>query len=659
METEVSNVKKQILSLVLSLLLFLPLLVSCAETPANTPDATADGTDSRGSESAVEPVSEPETDPFESADPLPDDLSVPSCLKTKDGAALGTIVLPKAAETDPILAFAAEDLQYHLKKVLGADFAIVSRPGEGYGSMILATPATLPAITEMFADDIAWLADLGSRETGRWGSDGFAIRQVGDDIWIIGNTSKGAMNGIYDLIEDNLGVLWFRADESIGLIYDAMEEASIVKTDYREKSPFEYRGFHLGSEWTNALMVSRNKANTTGYVEKLGTNSQGAGHTIINLLTSSPLYDPEEPEYWETDENGTCLWREGSNQINIWSKKAADAIAASVIARMQDTGVRSVFIGEEDCRNGRVVPHDTEPFEYAPGQFVSPEDRNFRSTVFFSMINDIARQVKEAVPDGWIETFALESTCAVPSCDLEDNIKICFCPSFQEYTMSIFDQSVKEKIKPGFSSETPYNGEDLTGWAGIVDHISLWQYYLCDAHGADFCWPTWYLIQEDMQGYAKLGIEGVTTDGLPDLDQVYGWTTRHSAYGTGSNYWDMSGMLCWIFEKLLWDPYEDIPSLISYFCDKVYGDASPYMQEYYRLTEEGFRNGAAEYHKNTGISIHVDEYYKVFVKNPGIGHPVLDTLEEAYNAAAEGWAKDNIKYIRDRYWFRLSSFKNF
>ncbi|MBO4798383.1 MAG: hypothetical protein J5494_06420, partial [Candidatus Methanomethylophilaceae archaeon] len=138
---------KAILALFLSLLMLLPLLVSCGETPSDVPGTSpvSDAEGSSGTEPATEPVSEPDTDPFEDGDPLPEDLSIPDCLKTKDGSVLGTIVLPKAAEDDAILRNAAEELQYHLKKVLNADFAVVSRPGEGYGSVILATPDTLPA----------------------------------------------------------------------------------------------------------------------------------------------------------------------------------------------------------------------------------------------------------------------------------------------------------------------------------------------------------------------------------------------------------------------------------------------------------------------------------------------------------------------------------
>ncbi|MBO4798335.1 MAG: hypothetical protein J5494_06160, partial [Candidatus Methanomethylophilaceae archaeon] len=148
---------KAFLSIFLSFLLLLPLLLSCGETPQTALSSSENRTESASaSEPATEEPSEPEADPFEGADPLPDGLTVPSSLKTSDGSILGTIVLTKAGEEDVNLSFAAQDLQYLLQKVLGDTFPIVSRTGEGYGSLILATPDSLPAVSEMFAHDIAW-----------------------------------------------------------------------------------------------------------------------------------------------------------------------------------------------------------------------------------------------------------------------------------------------------------------------------------------------------------------------------------------------------------------------------------------------------------------------------------------------------------------------
>ncbi|MBO4798222.1 MAG: DUF4838 domain-containing protein, partial [Candidatus Methanomethylophilaceae archaeon] len=622
------------------------------------PGSSSDPVASSGTESATEPVSEPETDPFEDSEPLPDNLEIPSCLKTADGSILGTIVLPKAAAEDPVLNTAAQELRYHLKLVLGADFPIVSRPGEGYGSIILATPDTLPAVRQMFADDLAWLADLGTKETGRWGSDGFAVRQAGDSIYVIGNTSKGAMNGVYDLLEDNFEILWTRADEQKGLIYDKLEEASIQKCDYREKSPFEIRGILFGEERTNALLIARNKGNTLyTSVPDLGLNSFECGHSIMSLLLSSPAYDPEETEYWETDSEGNCLGQAGSLQVNPWSDKAAEVIAATIIARMQaDPPERHIFIGIEDRPHGRVVPEDTLPFEYAPGEFVYPEDRNYDSTLHISMINKIARLVKAAIPDGRIGAFAYSYVIAPPACEIEDNVRICYAASGEDFTASILDPSIRDRVQ---DPVVIYHCEDLPTWLEKANSVVFWHYYTCNAFGTEFGWPIWYRIQEDFQGYQKMGVEGLATDGtIPDLDMRSSWLDYNSAKGMLSNYWDMNHLLCWLYQKLLWNPYEDIPSLISYFCDKVYGEASPYMQEYYHLMEQGFKGATETRKKQTAINLRTAEFYQFFVRKQGIGHPILDALEAAYQAAS-GPIKETIQYMLETVRTNLNSFRSF
>ncbi|MBQ4289612.1 MAG: DUF4838 domain-containing protein, partial [Clostridia bacterium] len=510
--------------------------------------------------------------------------------------------------------------------------------------------------TDMFADDLAWLADLGSKDSVKWASDGFAIRQAENDIYVIGNTSKGAMNGVYDLIEDNLGVLWTRASEEKGLIYDELEEATISKVDYREKSPFDYRGFLWGSERTNAVMLARNKCNTVADIPDLGMRHFNCGHSIFHLLKNSPIYDREEKEYWETDDQGNCLGPDGSAQVNPWSEKAAEVIAANIIAQMQaNPEVRYVFIGEEDRSHGRVVPYDTEPFEYAPGEFVYPEDRNFYSTVFHTMINKIARMVREAVPDGRVGTFAYGIGKAAPACDIEDNIRICVAPIGEDYTACIFDTSIQERVK---DKDCYYNCEDVPAWLEKAESVVFWHYYICNAQGTEYSWPIWYRIQEDLRIYMTKGVEGVTSDGLPDLDQGSSWLDYNGAKGTCSNYWDMNVLLCWLFQKLLWNPNEDLPSMITYFCDKVYGDASPYMQEYYHLMEQGFKGATETRRKQTAINLRSAEFYQFFVRKQGIGHPILDALEAAYQAAS-GPIKEDIKYMYDCVYRAMSAYKSF
>ena len=120
----------------------------------------------------------------------------------------------------------------------------------------------------------------------------------------------------------------------------------------------------------------------------------------------------------------------------------------------------------------------------------------------------------------------------------------------------------------------------------------------------------------------------------------------------------MNHLLIWLYQKLLWNPYEDIPSLIEYFCDKVYKDASPYMKEYYRLLEQGWNVFADTFYVDCSIRLKTAFFYKSVVKKTGIGHGVLDALEAAYGAAPEQ-LKEMIKYMWDSVRVQMEAFRSF
>jgi hypothetical protein len=77
----------------------------------------------------------------------------------------------------------------------------------------------------------------------------------------------------------------------------------------------------------------------------------------------------------------------------------------------------------------------TEPFEYAPGQFVNPNARNYLSTVYFTMLNKIAKVVGEKYPDVILHTYAYDHIIAPPSCDLEPNVYATICPIYEDLWM--------------------------------------------------------------------------------------------------------------------------------------------------------------------------------------------------------------------------------
>ena len=644
---------KRVFALILLLALLLSALPSCgSETPGEVPGSSSGEASGSEASQTLEPITEePETDPFAGAEPLPEDLTIPENIRQPDGTVIGTIVLPAGADANE--GVAAEELKYHIEKVTGASMPVIRRPGEGYGSLIVCSTASLPAVAELFADDIAWLADTGDGESTRWCDDGFAIRTVGKDIYIIGNTSRGALNGAYDWIEENLGVLWVRADEELGLIYDEQPEVTVSKTDYREKSPFQMRGWiHSWGNTETHKMWSRNKLNWDG---QNAIFTCPVGGYIKSFLMGSPLYDPEETEYWNTDEEGNRLSPEESLQVNFYSEKAIEALAAACVVQLQNGWLCS-FVGEEDVMGIPYSrPYDTQPFEYAPGQFVNPEDEDYVSTVFFTFINKIARKVKEEIPDGKVGTYAYQIAIIPPRCEIEDNVYIWLAPINEDMCFPLMSELAENK-KMELEAARHY-WKYVPGWAGKSDHIEVYNYYGIGRAFHQVTLPVWERMQQDIQLYVEYGFEGVSSEGVGDgtgtWDKVDGDDNLFPAH-----CWNMNGMLWWIYSKLAWNPYEDVNALIQTYCERVYGDAASYMLEYYRLMKQGYDEAAPTMKRSLFWYTHHSEYYKGYIRPTGIGHPIVDALNAAYDAAS-GPIKDVIGYMKDAVFTNLSSFRSY
>ncbi|MBQ4290780.1 MAG: DUF4838 domain-containing protein [Clostridia bacterium] len=632
---------KSLLSALLALLMLLPLLVSCGGTPSPEDGSSEPVSSFHEDLTETEPISTGEKDPFEGADALPADLQVPECVKNAEGTVIGTIVLPPAATSDTVLSFAAEELRYHIEKVTGASLPIVERTGEGYGSIVLATPDTLPFIAEQFADDIAWLADLGSVESGsRYGSDGFAIRKLGDSIYVFGNTSRGAMNGVYDLIEENLGVLWIRADENKGLVYNPLEEAVLSQVDYREKSPFEYRGWVLCGphlDTTTELMLSRNKMNVPAgdppaSVESFGCLRWSVTHNLKSLVRYSPVYDESYTGYWNTDAEGNPLTFETSGQVNFYDQKTAEAVAARAVQLIQEENRSYFFIGEEDAGTGYQIPEATLPFEYAPGCFSDPSDPVYRSDVYYSFINRVAALIRESCPDCTVMTYAYLLGIRPPHFDLEDNITLVFTPMGESMGVSLMDPESKSKAKNFLGITNHTYGEYLTGWIEVSKRVVVYNYYGCSRASAYFERPIWYRIQQDLQDYVSLGIFGMIPEGESDaMGGSSGWSPdRENPYDIA---WELNSLTYWIYSKLCWNPYEDIPSLIAKYCDRVYKDASEDMQEYYRVYLRGWNEGLEKYDVSLHHDVKAKNYYRVYIYRSGNKEELLSALRSAYEKA--------------------------
>lgn len=531
-------------------------------------------------------------------------------------------------------------------------------PVAGGIRIVVATPESYPALATMFKDDIEWLSDIGNPgDTERYGDDGFAIRQDGNTIYIFGCTPRGVLNGVYDFIEENMGVLWIRADENNGLLYDKMTTITASSVNYREKSPFQIRGWHLcgfgedGTEHSDEkteIMMSRNKLNAKfaefmnqykwSWQASIGLEPVNLGHVLKHWVVNSPSYDPNETEYWNTDESGD-LTVATAKQVNFWSKKTANTITEGVKKFLETTDINYVGIGIED--SDICTPSSNRPFDYATYETISvaeaesriaagsttvvyPDDPAYLSTVYYTFLNYIAKQVDKVYPNVTIATFAYTFTERPPLCDLEDNILVVFAPVDEDVTQPI----TTDKIGPNNLVH-----RNIEGWKKITRNMAFYNYYGSFTPSASYERPIADRIQADLQYYSENGFAGLLPEGTADS-------------GSGSNSWSMNALTFWLYSKLAWNPDENINALIVEFCDKAYGDASEAMQEYYALVKLGWDKG------KDGVNVKwyhpLDVYMSNFVLNSGLTDDMQAALDKAFEMA-EGTAKERIRYIKAKF----------
>ncbi len=558
---------------------------------------------------------------------------------TENGEARAHIVLAEGA--DDILTFATEELVYHVEKVSGATLPVVSETEANGLSVVIGTPSTTPELNELFPEDIAWLTTL--EEDGRqYGDDGFAIRRLDGVLYIFGATSRGAMNGVYDFIEENLGVLWIRANEKIGLVCDHTPTITLIKTAYREKSPFKVRGWAAGwvTHMESMLLFSRNKLNSTDYTHAIphGMSFFMWQHDLKQLVLESPIYDPTVTEYWNNTEDGAPIPLEEPSQVNFWSELTVDTVAAALIQRLTDNPENdNVGIGVEDNYTCTQYPESTLPFEYAPGKFVDPGDAAYLSTVYFTFVNKVARQVKAVHPNAKINTLAYALVEEPPLCELEDNIRVLVAP---------IERCLLDPIYDVENANNAMVYKNLEGWRTFSNDVGLYNYYGCSAALDRYERPIWYIMQEDLRYYVDCGFTLLLPQGVVDRADATEYWNEGATLG---QQWDMNTLMYWLYGKLSWNPEEDVDTLIAYFCDKVYGEASDFMQEYYGLIKRGWyeSENASMYLWN--FKFQDERYFDVFVYQADLEADIIAALRAAYDAAETDVIKERIRPIKESF----------
>lgn len=566
---------------------------------------------------------------------------------TQGGKATASIILDcKVKEKCPI-EFGAKELQMWLEKITGAKLEIKASPDDSMARIYIGTPQLSPKIKEISNRYSADLKQIGD-------TDGFAIRQNGNDIYIFGNTPKGALNGVYQFLNDNTDLIFVRpleAENGFGTIYGKKPDLSASKTDLLKVPAFpKYRYFagHTDLEklWQTRLMNRMNVVYAYTKDDSIwrswGMNFIGGRHSI-NLILPIEKYTKSNPEFYPL-KKGKRTWNLRFDTFLCWTNP--DALKAFTEHFLQDIekgiaqGVTEFDLPHGDMDNtceckictadvvvdGKVVAAYADSI--GKNKDIPRHMSNFNSTRYYLFMNEVAKAVKAKYPNVRLRGMAYWTTRIPPGVPLEDNIDIVWCP---------YKKTLRLPITAPEQKTDRYNYPDTfdTWKKRNRGAFYLYEYHLC-TQPALIALPVGDTVATDLKFYRKNHVTGVYFDSN-------GWDndTEINDYGTRwprSATFDASAIEHWVISRLMWDPNLDPEQLRDEFCKRAYRDAAKEMRAYFRLLHDSWDKNRLFLSWDAGTKMYIR-----YVVAVGKGKQAEDLLLSAMNKASHPGSKELIK----------------
>jgi len=402
------------------------------------------------------------------------------------------------------------------------------------GKSLPLSDVTEPGTKIIFIGKGGLLEGNLAREIATLSRDGFIISSSPDTLVLAGNNGNADLYAVYTLLEEHAGCMRFTETE------DYVHAAGRITVPVRHaiyEPAFSFRVAHF---------PDREKPGFTAW-NKLSTFGEWGMfvHTFPQLMP--PLeYFSSHPEYFSLV-NGRRIQ---DGQLCLSNPEVIRIMSENLAVRMAQAPEKIYWsVSQNDCINYCECPECKKLYEKYGAV----------SGAYIEMANKIAAQF----PDKQISTLAYQFTRQAPvNIKPAENVNVMFCSIECNRSMPLADDPRSD----GFV-------RDLKEWSSLTDNIFMWDYvvqfrtYLCP-------FPNFHVLQPNIQLFHSQKI--------PMMFQQ----------GSGSSWSDLAELKQYYIAKLLWDPYLNGDSLINRFLDKYYGNAAPYIREYFDLSHSSLKSVA-------------------------------------------------------------------
>jgi hypothetical protein len=493
------------------------------------------------------------------------------------GEASKPLTLATAGRTDYVIVVpekatraetrAASELQLWLGEITGAAFAIV--------------PDTTPVQSrELSVGRTNRVTEAARQQEKAAGAQGYALVVDGERVLLLGSGLTGPLPAAFALLEEDLGVRWYKATPMTGDNWDAriqnMDETLAAtpwgKDEFRvERRPSLRCSIaprarrpgvplrHLDFMITSMPWGLRNRFNggwAVQYSQYWYMHGGAFCHTF-HWLVPPEQYFATHPEYYSLV-NGKRQWENA--QLCLTNPAVAEVAAQTALASLRGSGPtrRTVDIsamdwaGHCECDACRALERETGAW----------------SGVLLTFVNRVAERVAKEFPDATVTTLSYWEANRPPTASIKvrDNVAVRYCldwgASFTWPYHSFYDAKLAEP-PPVPSNQRVARRQSYARWQEISPRMHLWMYPSQYRH--TFApMPNTRAVAENIRFFAEQGAESIfIQDGGSDQPS--------------------EALRNWVFAKLLWDPTLDVDELIQDFLWGYYGAAAPAVAKYYRL----------------------------------------------------------------------------
>ena len=359
---------------------------------------------------------------------------------------------------------------------------------------------------------------------------------------------KGSVYGVIAILEEDLGVRWYRKTKAPVIRKISGDKISIVPREYTPV--FDMREPIFDDAWKHTEWGAFNRLQPFSYYfnipYKMGggiSNSKYFIHTY-DLFIPAKKFFASMPDLFPLRNGKRFPSHQFDGQLCYTNPKVADIIAAELEKSIaEQKGYRLFSVSQNDNNNSNCECEACQKIIAVEGL----------SGATIQLANQVAERLVKKYPDIRISTLAYNKTQKVPSnIKPSDNTVIFYAP--------IRQRAMALQYLPW--SDISIISQELADWKKVTKNLYVWD-YVNTPRVVPF--PNFDVVDRNFKLWAESGIKGVLLE--------------------SAEYWmnSLGALKAWVFSKKLWNPNWKMDSLIAEFIEQNYGDAAPEMKAYVAL----------------------------------------------------------------------------